>query len=249
MTATCVGESQPEPQQEWTRVVRRKGRSRPSKTSHSSKTSSAAVIPSAPSLTRDDLVRDHQYFAGPWKSSTCAQQLRETVSSRANRQPISQAICFGIGSFDPADGASEVKRRAHVQLAAFLLMAEAVQQHPIRCFFQEPLFNSAEKEFIESLGHSVVSSPAGFQQVDPSTLVFGVHLYRDIYSQVLARHIPTVFVGTSYSVWEDFHGPESLDWARMKELDQACEKINFPEERGDTTFSGTTIHWKRSEEP
>jgi hypothetical protein len=44
-------------------------------------------------------------------------------------------------------------------------------------------------------------------------------------------------------------GYESFDWTRIKELDRLCEKTNFPsDEEFYPAFTGTGIHWRRSEE-
>ncbi|CAJ2503353.1 Uu.00g107470.m01.CDS01 [Anthostomella pinea] len=246
----------PETQEEWTRV-RRKGRrglgaGRPQTQTQTeqSPATTATPMPSAPCLSVSEIERDRQRLAGQWKSSICCRQLQELVASHGAESSISQAICFGLGSFNPADGAWEARRRAHLQLAAFLSIVEQMRtghQQSIRCFFQEPLFNSADREFLESLGHQVVESPEGFGLVDSSTMVFGIHLYRVVYSQALAKHTPAIFVGTPYDVWEDFHGSSDLNWSRMKELDQLCDKARFPEYHDDTIFSSTSIHWRKGD--
>ena len=72
----------------------------------------------------------------------------------------------------------------------------------VPCFFQDPIFTASDKAFIESLGHSVVDSPAGCERVDSSTLLYGVHLYRPIYALALKNGLPAVFVGTGWDVWD-----------------------------------------------
>ncbi|KAI2615300.1 hypothetical protein GGR54DRAFT_612934 [Hypoxylon sp. NC1633] len=204
-------------------------------------------------LSVSDIEKEHRRITDQWETSACCHQLRRTLASRTCRPGISQAICMGLGSFDPEDGSWTGKRIAHVQLAAFLCMVEQLQlgnPQKICCLFQEPRFNSADKAFIECLGHQVVESPEGFERVSPSSLIFGIHLYKDIYSQAIAHHLPAVFVGTPHDVWEQnpdgFHG--CTDLAKLKELDEACEKVDFPEDVGFHTFSTTTIHWRRRQD-
>ncbi|KAK5626732.1 hypothetical protein RRF57_002447 [Xylaria bambusicola] len=241
-----------EPQEAWVKVHYRKGR-RSQKKPTSTASVLCTLLPSPPSLSLEQVKQDHDRISSQWKSSSSYTRLQELLSSHAANVDgnVVTAICFGLGTFDPPDGAWEQKRKAHIQLAAFLSIVEHLQSqasHQIRCLFQEPILNSVDKAFIESLGHEVVESPAGFQLVDPKTMAFGVHLYRDIYSQVIATHIPAMFVGTSYGTWEDFHGVENLDWARMKQLDQLCVKAKFPENQADSTFSSTTVHWRFKDE-
>ncbi|KAK7746582.1 hypothetical protein SLS62_009379 [Diatrype stigma] len=223
-------------------------------------------------LSASDIQRDYDRFEkSQWQGSSCQRRLKDLIlqqlqASSSNPPPrVNQAVCLGIGSFDPEDGAWEVKRRAHIQLAAFLSIIADLQQHQqdpdhdhdqqesserpplaIRCFFQEPLFTPADKEFVKGLGHEVVDSPAGFAKVDRETLVFGVHLYRDIYNQAISKCVPAVFIGTGLDIWEGYHGSGGLDWVKMEELDRQCDRVPFPEDEGFTTFSSTSIHWRNT---
>ncbi|KAI1765652.1 hypothetical protein GGR53DRAFT_253845 [Hypoxylon sp. FL1150] len=238
------------PDQEWTRV-RRKGR-RPKKSTPAPKGSLPGPKPGQPFLTLSDVQSEHQRIKDQFESSSCCHRLREIISSHSSRHGLSQAICLGLGSFDPENGSWENRRSAHVQLAAFLCIVEQLQRssdsRKIGCFFQEPLFNAVDREFLQNMGHEIVDSPEGFKRVNPSTLVFGIHLYRDIYNKSVAKHLPAMFVGTPYDVWEDFQGFSPSEFAKIKELDEQCVKVEFPEDPGYATFSSTTIHWRRRNE-
>lgn len=74
---------------------------------------------------------------------------------------------------------------------------------PIECFYQEPRFAQPDKDFVESLGGKIVDSPGVYDMTDESTLVFGVHLYRDIWAAALKKSLPAIFVGTGWNVWEE----------------------------------------------
>jgi hypothetical protein len=157
------------------------------------------------SLTVSDIKRDHERIREQWLSSASHRHLEELMASKAHLPIPTTAICLGLGSFDPEDGSWQVKRRSHVQLAAFNALVQLLNQHgaqSIRCVFQEPCFTDADKEFLKALGHEVVDSPVGFEIISQDSLVFGIHLYRDVYSEAIARHIPAIFIGTGYDVWE-----------------------------------------------
>ncbi|KAI0886452.1 uncharacterized protein GGS22DRAFT_128933 [Annulohypoxylon maeteangense] len=247
--APAAGAQGVEAGDEWIKV-RRKGRR--IKSHHPvlppSNTSNSGPKQRPSSLSVSDVEREHRHIRDQWRASTGCRRLRDVVASCDCGSAITDAICFGLGSFDPEDGSWENKRRAHIQLSAFLYMVEQLQcdkRVPIRCLFQEPIFNSVDEAFIRSLGYEVVYSPNGFEQVSTSTLVFGIHLYRDIYAHALANNLPAVFVGTPREVWEECRASDIPDWDRLKELDDRCDKVEFPEDSGYTTFSSTVIHWRR----
>lgn len=95
----------------------------------------------------------------------------------------------------PLSGPRGADRRA-------ALYAEKHAGEPIPCIFQEPVFTSADRDFIAGLGHSVVDSPEACDRVDPDTFLFGIHLYRPIYALALRKCLPALFVGTGWDVWD-----------------------------------------------
>lgn len=81
--------------------------------------------------------------------------------------------------------------------------AEADTGMKIECFYQEPRFAQPDKDFILSLDGKVVESPASYELIGADTLVFGVHLYRDIWAAALEKSLPGLFVGTGWDVWDE----------------------------------------------
>ncbi|KAI8956726.1 hypothetical protein F5Y11DRAFT_139014 [Daldinia sp. FL1419] len=243
-------EREVQPKGEWTQVHRkgRRHRKAPQLATPSYVTSGNANAMRSSSLSLFDIMEEHKRITHQWEASMCYHKLQSTLKSYAPPSAISNAICFGTGSFDPEDGSWEVRRKAHVQLAAFLSIVRHLQHtspYIIRCIFQEPAFDASDKAFIRSLGHDVVDSPAGFELVGPSTFAFGIHLYRDVYAQIIGKCLPAIFVGTPSEVWEECYGSTPLDWADLDELNKKCDKASFPEDTGYTTFSSTTIHRRR----
>lgn len=72
----------------------------------------------------------------------------------------------------------------------------------IPCFFQEPLYGDADRKFLESLGHSVVETPAATAMITPDTLVFAIHLPTRAYLDCLAGDQPALLIGSGYSCYE-----------------------------------------------
>lgn len=83
------------------------------------------------------------------------------------------------------------------------IFIERVTEQKIDCFFQDPVFNTSDKAFLKNLGHTVVETPAGCEMIDQDTLFFGVHLYKPIYAMALEKHLPAIFVGTGWEVWDE----------------------------------------------
>ncbi|KAK8109729.1 hypothetical protein PG999_007866 [Apiospora kogelbergensis] len=208
----------------------------------------------APQPTRDsyltvaEIKADHQHIREQWLASPCCENLKKIISSRAADRISSNAVCLGIGSFDPPDGSWQVKRRTHAQLAAFQTVVDILNEHvdaPIRCVFQEPYFTQADREFLEGMNHEIVDSPHGYESVGEQTFLYGIHLYKDTYSDAIANHIPALFIGTGWDTWESCINPESPEWARIKELDRLCDKVNFPnDEDFYPAFTSTVVHWR-----
>ncbi|KAK8068387.1 SRR1 [Apiospora saccharicola] len=247
----------PEEKESWTFVTTKKRRSaaqRKSKT-HTPLAAKSPVHAPQPTQTREsyltvaEIKADHQRIKEQWLNSSCCRNLKKLMTSREYDHVPSTAVCLGIGSFDPPDGSWQVKRRTHAQLAAFQTLLELLNERatePIRCVFQEPYFTEADREFLEGMAYEIVDSPHGYKSVDEHTFLYGIHLYKETYSDAIADHIPAIFIGTGWDTWESCANPESFDWKRIEELDQVCDKVNFPKDEDFyPAFTSTVIHWRK----
>lgn len=126
-----------------------------------------------------------------------------------------------------------------------LLSAESESKEPPKCVFQEPRFTATDKKFLEDMGHTVVDSPGAFDLVDSSAMVFGVHLYRDIWASALEKCLPAMFIGTGWDVWDECPGSDkSADFERIREMDGTYDRFAFPQD-DHHTFSSTSIYWRK----
>lgn len=82
-------------------------------------------------------------------------------------------------------------------------MLEKITGAKIDCVFQDPVFTQSDKDFLASLGHKVVETPAAFDMVDADTFLYGIHLYQGIYTMALKTSLPVIFVGTGWDVWDE----------------------------------------------
>ncbi len=74
------------------------------------------------------------------------------------------------------------------------------------------MYTAADKEYLHSLGHSVIDAPAAARMITPSTLVFGIHLPTQAYLDCLAGASPAMVVGTGYTSYEMYVLPSPC-WA------------------------------------
>lgn len=177
----------------------------------------------------DEIDKEYHTVREQWLDSECSTKLRELVRNQSIKQgSISKAICLGVGTFDPEDGAWAQKRISFHQLIAFTVLVEELGKFPctnvvqlmataanssdaeklngseIKCIHQDPIFTESDKGFLIKLGHSVVEDPGAYTEVDEATFLYGVHLYRPVYAASLETKLPCIFVGTGYDEWEGY---------------------------------------------
>ncbi|RFU81107.1 srr1 domain-containing [Trichoderma arundinaceum] len=203
----------------WTTVKGRHRRPKNTKSAPSSLLSPATRT--VPHLEVTEMKDEYNTVLRKFMKSTSYHIIRTIAwefTLNAEQIPITKAICLGIGTFDPSDGSLAIKQKAHKQLAAFLVMVEELEipsltkpqqleKHTgghIECIFQEPMFTPGDISFLNEMGHRVVESPVGSEAVDSQTFLYGVHLYKDIYSMSLQGELPAVFVGTGWDAWSEY---------------------------------------------
>ena len=81
----------------------------------------------------------------------------------------------------------------------------AAGEQKLQCIFQDPQFTDLDKEFITSLGYTVVEDPAAFGQVAENTLVYAIHCYADVYKIVSEGPRPAIMVGTDVENFGKFN--------------------------------------------
>ncbi|KAG6205418.1 hypothetical protein E4U35_002617 [Claviceps purpurea] len=243
-----AGLSQPlNPQQQQWQVVQ------PKKNRRSRKTPTAIISPRAirnteASRSLEDITSEYHRMRQDLSTQQCCHSIRLLIRANAGTcSRVDKAVCLGMGSFDPPDGAWEAKRRAYIQYLVFEAMVQELETFfntTIHCTFQEPLFTDADTAFLTARSHAVVPAPLASTAVTPHTLLYGIHLYRPLYEEALQDHLPSAYVGTDWETWEQLMLPE--DCLRgVREMHETYRKWEFPQE--GIVFSGTWIYWRKSE--
>ncbi|KAG6273142.1 hypothetical protein E4U48_002937, partial [Claviceps purpurea] len=183
-----AGLSQPlNPQQQQWQVVQ------PKKNRRSRKTPTAIISPRAirnteASRSLEDITSEYHRMRQDLSTQQCCHSIRLLIRANAGTcSRVDKAVCLGMGSFDPPDGAWEAKRRAYIQYLVFEAMVQELD---------------ADTAFLTARGHAVVPAPLASTAVTPHTLLYGIHLYRPLYEEALQDHLPSAYVGTDWETWE-----------------------------------------------
>ncbi|GAB0134661.1 hypothetical protein EsDP_00003023 [Epichloe bromicola] len=199
-----------------------------------------------PPRSLQDISFEYRRLRHDFPSKPCCRSIRRLISDNASSSSrVTKAVCLGIGTFDPPDGAWEAKRRTYTQLLAFEAIVDELEKATdttVQCIFQEPLFTDADAEFLASRGYSVVDAPLGSQAVTRDALLYGIHLYRPLYAEALKDGSPAMFVGTGWDTWDQLMLPVE-DLQGLKQMDETYQKWEFPQQ--GTAFSSTCLYWRR----
>ena len=114
---------------------------------------------------------------GEWEQSVMHQIFKKIFERVDISAKIDKIVCFGLGFL--SNPWEYPERRSHVQHAAALTMASTLAKHypdqnPIRIYAQDPRYTDLDKNFLSSIGITVLADPKGFLEVDERTLVFSV---------------------------------------------------------------------------
>ena len=71
--------------------------------------------------------------------------------------------------------------------------------------FQDPQFTDLDKEFLSSLGYTVVDDPLAFEHITESSLVYAIHCYGQVYKSIADGPRPAVVIGTDVENFGKFN--------------------------------------------
>lgn len=78
----------------------------------------------------DEIEKEFDKVRAEWLDSKCCTELRDLVRKQSlGKGTISKAICLGVGTFDPEDGAWAQKRISYHQLIAFTVIVEELGEY------------------------------------------------------------------------------------------------------------------------
>jgi hypothetical protein len=91
---------------------------------------------------------------------------------------IRKIVAFALGSlrYNVVNGSLNVARPAtqHAMVLGIASVLRETHGREIKCYLQDPIYNSVDKEFLESKGFTILQDPKGFLEVDEETLVVSI---------------------------------------------------------------------------
>lgn len=174
-----------------------------------------------------ELSEDHQARFKQWTNVDSKSQLileahfGKGLGWFANCE-ITQCVCVALGNFTPYGVEFESKEdfdangRLNMEQLIFLenLLAPLKKTHNAlrnskNINFQDPLFNSSEKRFLESLGYSVLDHPKAFDMMTDTTFVFAPLLDLETDIQIFRKSRPSLYIGRKLNYGELFKNDDS----------------------------------------
>ncbi|QSS53388.1 SRR1 superfamily domain-containing protein [Histoplasma capsulatum var. duboisii H88] len=165
------------------------------------------LVPAEPpdGLTFKKLKKQFQWHKRCWEESQSWQAIKAALDNgllagAASR--IDNCVCVGLGSPSGFLRGGWVDRRAVslYQLAALVTMLEYFANENILltsvkdCSAQDPVFNTLDKQLLESTGIRVVEHPAAFTLINDRTFLYSPGAERVHLLDMLASN-PTLFFG------------------------------------------------------
>lgn len=195
--------------------------------------------------TLEELTTDYEYWRKQWEESAACAELKQVISEGEGRRNVDNVVVLGLGSLQSSR--REGRRASATQLAALQTMLPLLGSN-LPVVLQDPQFTDLDKEFLASLGYTVVADPEAFDVVKEGSLVYAIHCYAKVYKAVSEGPRPAVLVGTDVGNFGKFDTSETIeDVAKsLEDLVEGCEVLGFPQMRHD--FSDTKIYWRKVEE-
>ncbi|OJJ48360.1 hypothetical protein ASPZODRAFT_1573300 [Penicilliopsis zonata CBS 506.65] len=179
-------------------------------------------------LTLTELTEQFAFHRARWESSaTYAAVRRELENHQHHTAPadITSIICIGLGSPSGFLRGGWVDRRSvsMYQLAALATVSDFFE---VNVCAQDPVFNTLDKQLLETLSIRAVDHPAAFELVNESSLLFCPGAEKSHLERLLPRSPALVFGGplesTDSIVLDTFlQGVGSLKLPVFEELEHA----------------------------
>jgi len=119
-------------------------------------------------------------------------------------------------------------------------------------FFQDPVFNQSDTNYLESLGYTVLDTPLGLNKITQHTFLFAPHLEHNIYALALDGSHPALCIGSEIETFVDGPAASPDDEARKREgeifsrFSETMMSRPMPAFERDTWTYFTGMYWLKA---
>ena len=159
--------------------------------------------PILPGMTMQKLQEQHSESTQKWENSEPGRisvaVLRGVLNEHANLK-ITSCVALGLGSLSGGLERSwgPLGDAPMSQLVAFESWIKIFQEHfqsSPKVFFQDPEFNSADREFLTSLGYAVIDTPASNDVLTEESFLYAPRCIFDVLWATLDHAFPALCLG------------------------------------------------------
>lgn len=197
--------------------------------------------------TLEELKADYEYWRKAWEESDAHKDLVEKIEvGKEGKRSVDNVVLLGLGSLQSSR--REGRRSSATQLAALQTIIQTLGGD-MKLVAQDPQFTDLDKEFLTSLGYTVVEDPEAFKSIEEGSMVYAIHCYARVYKAVSEVPRPVLLIGTDVGNFGRFDTSDAIeDIAKsLEDMVGGCEQLDFPQIRHD--FSDTKIYWRGPSQP
>lgn len=180
------------------------------------------------SLSFEELSAEFERCIQHLQTAECHEALTQFFDHE-HKVNITQCICLALGSFGTRrhvkKSFGEFTDPLH-QLAVLTVLLQVLRtKHEIpNIYFQDPVFQPVEVQFLESFGYIVLEDPDAFDKTSASTFLFAPHCPYDVGFMALKSSFPALYIGNDPRAvgWDIIHDECGLcgsECARVRLVD------------------------------
>ncbi|KAJ3570025.1 hypothetical protein NPX13_g5875 [Xylaria arbuscula] len=133
------------------------------------------LITETPLLCFDKVQDDFQRRRAKWEASNQCCQLKSILRTVASKiPPVQKIVVFACSTMTWDDGSrhrSAVQHALILTIRDFLAQLKSSHNINIKCYAQDPLYTTIDKQVLHEAGITVLDDPKGFLEIDETTVI------------------------------------------------------------------------------
>ncbi|KAI9759800.1 MAG: hypothetical protein M4579_002099 [Chaenotheca gracillima] len=210
--------------------------------------SSKEILEAPLSCTREEVETNFQCVRAQWESSDARKHLKSMLCSIDFPSPVTKIVGFACASM-AYDLQHACRQASAFQHALLLTLQEDIGEkqgnnsHHIRCYAQEPAYDSIDEHVLAGHNITVLDDPKGFLEVDDSTVVFSCAPNVPVKEIIADIARPAVMIWNRVCEDDPTHAKTDPNSPRVRQLARSSYKeLEFP---GDEEHFGDVAIYVR----